>query len=266
MSQTLIQNFRTALIHYLQSPFDVKNKRNLTASAFAIYDHATKRKNSLEPDKFMTSIDDTVRVAVRGIKVHPYLAEVLDSFSRELSWSDLRHKALAFHVLTVTYNWYLKENVIDTKEVVRKKLEMIETTVEQLKVNNNPYATELENALAKLSLLVNQYFKLSPIKQLQEHSKFEKKLQFICSEHQTAIASDVQIKSAFYSFLAAFLSIFNVFGFSLANEYQRKNKFFQEISLIPKNTLSNFRVPFIEVKDTFEEEEEDVSPFSIDIS
>ncbi|KTD04698.1 hypothetical protein OQJ19_07725 [Fluoribacter gormanii] len=264
MSQELSKKFRTALMHYLQNPFDVKNKKKLTAAAFAIYDNATQSNNSIEPDKFMTSIDEIVRTAVRGIKVHPYLAEVLDSFSRELSMSDLKHKALAFNVLTLTYNWYLKENVIDIQKVARKKLARISATIQQLKVTDNPYVTELESALEQLTSSVKQYLKLSPVKQVQEHEKFEKKLQFICSEHQAAIASDVRVKSAFYSFLATIFSIFNVFGFSLADEYQRKNRFFQEVSLIPKNTLSDFRVPFIEVKDTFAEQEDELA-FTISI-
>ena len=264
MSKELIQNFRTALIHYLQNPYDRKHKKNLTASAFAIYDNALKHNNSLEPDKFMTSIDKMVHVAVRGIQAHPYLGEVLDSFSRELSMLDKKHKACAFHVLTITYNWYLKEHIIDPEKLARKKLEIIEKTVQQLKVNNNPYVAELESALAKLTVLVNQYFNLSPEKQLREHSAFEKKLKFICVEHQTAIASDVRFKSAVYSFLAVIFNIFNVFGFSLGNEYQRANRFFQKASVTSQNTLSDFRVPFIKVEDTFEEEE--ASPVIIGLS
>ncbi|WP_454781630.1 hypothetical protein [Legionella sp. WA2022007384] len=265
MSKELIQNFRTALIYYLQNPYDRKHKKNLTASAFAIYDHAVKCNNSIEPDKFMNSIDKMVHVAARGIKVHPYLGKVLDSFSHELSMLDQGHKAYAFHVLTITYNWYLKEHVINPEKLAREKLELIQKTIQQLKVNNNPYVTELESALAKLTASVNQYFTLSPEKQLYEHSAFEKKLKFICTEHQTAIASDVRFKSAVYNFLAVIFNIFNVFGFSLGNEYQRTNRLFQKASLTPKNTLSYFRVPFIKVEDTFEEDK-DESPVGFGLS
>ncbi|WP_454784738.1 hypothetical protein [Legionella sp. WA2024007413] len=256
MSKKLIQNFRTALIHYLKNPYDEKNKKNLTESAFAIYDYAAKLNNSMEPDKYMTSIDNMVKAAVRGIKVHPYLAEVLDSFSRELGMLDQKHKAYAFHVLTITYNWYLRERVIDPKQFARKKLATIKKTIQQLKVTNNPYVEELEAALTQLTALVKQYFKLTPEKQLHEHSVLEERLNFTCAEHRAAITSDVRVKFAFYSFLSLIFSIFDVLGFSLAAECKKTNSFFQEASLTPQNTLSDFRIPFIKVKDNFEDEEQ----------
>ncbi|CAM2732932.1 Uncharacterised protein [Legionella steigerwaltii] len=261
MSKNLTHEFRASLISYLQKPHDLKNKKKLTKSAFALFDEAAKTCNSIEPGKYMTVIDEMVEVAVRGIKIHPYLGIALDSFSRELSQSDLKKEALAFHVLNLTYNLYLKNNLIDPEKVARKKLKIIEQTIQQLKTDNNPYATELESALVKLTILADEYFKLSPIKQFQEQVEFERKLKLVCADHQAAIESDAQVKSAFYGFLAVIFSLFNVFGLSLADEYYRKNRFFQEISLAPKNTLSNFKIPFIEIEET-QEESKIVSPSS----
>ncbi|KTC81014.1 hypothetical protein [Legionella cherrii] len=255
MSSNFSKKFRASLIRYLKNPHALQNKKNLAASAFLLFDHAAKTCNSIQPDKFMPSIDDLVEVAVRGIKIHPYLGIVLDAFCRELSNSDLNRETQAFHALTLTYNLYLKNNLINPEKVARDKLKIIEETAQQLKIDNNPYTSELESALVKLTVLTDEYFGLLPMQQFQKHAEFERKLKLVCSEHQAAIESDARVKSAFYGFLAVIFSIFNFFGLSLAGEYQRKNRFFQEISLKPRNTLSGFKIPILEIEEIQESSE-----------
>lgn len=249
MSKNLSKKFRASLISYFKNPDELQNKKDLAASAFLLFEHAAKTCNSIEPDKFMGMIDDIVRVAVHGIKIHPYLGIMLDSFSRELRDSECRSELLAFHVLTLAYNLYLKNNLINPEQEARDKLKIVEETIQQLKMNNNPYAAELESALIKLTVLTDEFFKLTPIQQFQKHAKFEQNLKLVCSSHQKAIESDLRVKSAFYGFLAVILSFFNFFGLSLADEYQRKNRFFQEISLAPRNTLSDFKISFDEIEE-----------------
>lgn len=176
----------------------------------------------------MTSIDEIVRTAVRGIKVHPYLAEVLDSFSRELSMSDLKHKALAFNVLTLTYNWYLKENVIDIPKVARKKLDRISATIQQLKVTDNPYVTELESALEQLTSLVKQYLKLSPVKQVQEHEKFEKNYNLFALSIKPPLQVMYVLNRLFTVFLQQFLVFLMCLGFLLLMNTKEKTDFFKK--------------------------------------
>ncbi|WP_058511297.1 hypothetical protein [Legionella steelei] len=253
MAKALIQKFRTALINYLQSPHKPQNEKELTASAFALIDCAAQTCNSIEPGKYMIALDDMVRIAARGIKIHPYHGLVLDTFARKLSLSGRKGEAPAFQVLNLTYHLYLKNNLIDPEKTARTKLDLIQQSMQQLKMANNPYAAELESALVKLTLATDEYFKLSPTEQLKKHAEFNQKLKFVCAEHRAAIESDVRIKSAFYGFLAVIFSIFDLFGLPLGEEYQRKNRFFQEGSLAPKNTLAGFNMPAIEIEETPEE-------------
>ena len=255
MPNNLSKEFRASLISYFKNPDDLHNKKKLAASAFVVFDHAVTTSNSIEPDKYMDLIDNLVGVAVHGIQIHPYLGTMLDSFSRELSHSECRNELVAFHVLTVAYNLYLKKNFTHPEQDARDKLKKVEETIEQLKMNNVPYAPELESALVKLTVLTDDYFKLSPMQQFKKHAEFEQELKFVCSHYQAAIESDARVKSAFYGFLAVVCSIFNFFGLSLADQYQRKNRFFQEISLNLSNTLSDFNISFIEIEEIQESSE-----------
>ncbi|MCE0721949.1 MULTISPECIES: hypothetical protein [Legionella] len=251
MAKTLTKKFRTSLIRYLNNPNNVKNKKSLAESSLAIYEIATTRCGS-EPDKFMVCIDEIIGIAVRGIKVHPHRGELLDSFNHQLSRSENGAEAQAFHVLTLTYHLYLKNNLIDPEQAAREQLEKLRTTIQQL-TEASPYAEELESALEQLTRVVGEHFKLSPKIQFQQYKEFEKKLRSVCSEYKSTIENDAFVKSAFYSFLAAILNIFTLTD--SAETYQRKSRFFQEVSLTSQNTLSEFNIPSVEVENIHDESE-----------
>ncbi|KTD42924.1 hypothetical protein [Legionella parisiensis] len=248
MTKSLTKEFRASLIYYLLNPYDVTNKKSLTESAFAIYKHVVSQYG-MEPDKFMVHIDEMVGSAVRGIRVHPYLGEILDSFNRQLSRTE-NATAQAFHVLTLTYHLYLKNNLVSPEKTAQEQLVKLRAATQQLS-GANPYAEKLESALEQLTRLVNEHFKLSAKIQFQQHEEFEKKLGEVCSEYKNAIENDAFVKSAFYSFLAAILNIFSLTD--SAKTYQRKSMFFQEVSHTSQNTLSNFNIPCIEVESIHDE-------------
>ncbi|HHF7367696.1 TPA: hypothetical protein ACPSKY_002837 [Legionella bozemanae] len=254
MAKTLTKEFRTSLICYLNNPYDVKNKKLLSESAFAIYENVVTQYG-MEPDKFMVRIDEMIGIAVRGIKVHPHRSKMLDSFNRQLSQLG-NEEAQAFHVLALTYHLYLKNNLIAPEKTAQKQLEKLCAATQEL-TRANPYAEELESALEQLTQLVSEHFKLSTKIQFQQYEEFENKLRAVCSEYKNAIENDAFVKSAFYSFLAAILNIFTLTD--SAETYQRKSRFFQEVSFTSQNTLSNFTIPSVEVENIHDELEDDMS-------
>lgn len=258
MPKELSQQFRDALINYLVKPGDTKNQRALTTASFAIYEDAVK-KYGLEPDKYLSYMEGIIKPAVRGIKIHPHLGEILDSFNRELSWSDEREKRQAFHALNVALEMFLRKSFINPEKIVRDKLAGIDESVQQLKADSNPYAGELKSAYVKLKTVVDQHFALSPAMQIKQGTNFERKIMLVCSEHTRAIESDAKIKSTFYSFLAMISSLLVFVGVSISKAFQGKSNFFQEASQVSRNTLKQlgFTVPLVEVQNSDEACEQD---------
>lgn len=256
MSKKLTQEFRASLIKYLKNPDNAVNQKELTAISVAILKESLKKSN-LEPDKYLTHMaDNIIKPAVSGIKIHPQLGKILDSFIRQISLADEPEEYQAFHALNMALGMYLQNDLINPEEVARDKLHLIEASIQQLKAGANPYLQELESAFVKLTAIVDQHFALSPAMQIKESANFERKINLVCSMHQDAIESDAQIKSVFYSFLAAISSVLTVIGVSLSDTFQRKSNFFQDVSSAPTKALnqSGFVAPLVEVQDADEDE------------
>lgn len=235
MSLELAQKFKVALTDYLNNPHDKTTKSNLVAVADEILT-VEVQKCGLEPDKCFINIEDNiVKPAVQDIKIGLPISFVMDSFIRDLSDSDDAIEMHAFHVLNIALYNYLKP---EAEKVIRDKLKSVEDSI-QLN-GETPYLNELQQAHQMLTATIDYYFKLSPENQAQNYEKFQKKLQYICSEHKEAIESDAQLKSTFYSFLATILSIVQFLGVNLSDKYLKRSKFFQEVSDNAQNTLSEF--------------------------
>ena len=257
MSKELTQQFRASLIKYLKNPENAVNQKELTAISVAILRESLE-KSTYEPDKYLAHMDSIIKPAVSGIKIHPELGKILDSFKREISFADEPEEYQAFHALNMALEMYLRNNLINPEQVARDKLHLIDASIQQLKAGANPYLQELESAFVKLTAIVDQHFTLSPEAQIKEFANFERKINLVCSMHKDAIESDAQIKSAFYSFLATISSVLVVIGISLSDTFQRKSNFFQDVSSAPTKALnqSGFTAPFVEVQDPDEDEQQ----------
>lgn len=246
MSNKLSLSFRAALINYLKNPDDSGNKKYLAATAFAIYIDAVTT-HGLEPDKYLPHIDEIVRPAISGIAIHPQVGKTLDSFNRELSYSDLTHENQAFHVLTLAYNEYLKNNFINLEKIIWEQLEIIQTVIQELKMHKNPYVKELESTYVELTVLIDNYFKLPMAMQFKQYVNFEKELRHVCFKHKEAIESSMQSKVAFYNFLTMICFIFT--GVVFFDRFQKTSLFFQRASISPRNVLSGF-TPNVEISES----------------
>lgn len=247
MSNRLSQSFRTALINYLKNPDDSENKKYLATAAFEIYLDAVTTCG-LEPDKYLPYIDEIVRPAVSRIAIHPQVGKTLDSFNRELSFSDLARENQAFHVLTLTYHEYLQNNFINLETISWEQLEILQAIIQELKTHKNPYVKELESTYVELTLLIDNHFKLPMAMQFKQYANFEKELKRVCFKHKEAIESSMQSKAAFYNFLAMICAIF--ISVVLCNRFQRTSCFFQRASTSPRKVLSGFNIPVVEISES----------------
>ncbi|MDR3503747.1 MAG: hypothetical protein P4L79_14305 [Legionella sp.] len=261
MLPALAKQFRVCLINYLKQPSNIEHQKSLTAASFAIYSDAITTCG-MEPDKYMDHIDAMIGPAVKDIRIHPHAGTLLDSFSNDLAWSDLRSENQAFHALTLAHNNYLLNNLLDPNQIAQKKLERIKVVIDQLATENNPYAKELRAAYGKLQMLVNEYVQQSPQQQFANQAIFEQKLNSICLRHKAAIESDVRIKTVVYDFLAAVSSFILFVGKTIANTFHNKSRFFHDVSAQPTSILDNFSItaPNVEMQPDDEGPEEDNIP------
>lgn len=234
-SSKLSQLLRASLVNYLKNPDNSKNQKKLVDSAFQIYQDVANI--SAEPDNYMIRIDELVRPAVQDIAIHPYTGKKLDAFNRELSLNENP----AFHVLTLIYNLYLKKNVINPREIVNHKLEIIDRLIQQLKAQNNPFVKKLEKTHAELHNVIDNYFKLPEAIQIKRYASFSKKLQRICAKHKKSIEKNTLIKTVIYELLATISLLF--IKPTLSERFYQTGYFFCKASVRPKKALSDFVLP-----------------------
>ncbi|QBR83488.1 hypothetical protein E3983_03375 [Legionella israelensis] len=107
----LSKAFRIALIQFLHNPDNATHQQALRAAAFNIYNDAIRACGPI-PEKYMTHIQRLVKPAVKGIQISPALGERLQDFTASIP--DLEtHETVAFSVLSLAYNLYLKNNLLE---------------------------------------------------------------------------------------------------------------------------------------------------------